>query len=353
MPKKRNDGRYELKVRISKPGEPRKYKAVYGTTLREAQARAKALETEVLEMLDHDQNPTTEELIGYWLTMRERVNRPQTVRNYRYAAKHIINRVGGKMARAVTVDMARKTIDNISDLHSPYTAGRARKIASMVWKDAIARSVVLTNPWEAVPVPKHKAADKRFLSEEELKKLSDAELVPQDRALVDILRYTGLRVGEATALQVKDIDLSARAVNVSKTNVDGEIYPTKTKAGERKVPMPNVLTERTDAYIKEYTDGRPDTYLFAINGRPWGKSTIRRHFLSIGKQAFGDDAPADFTPHIFRHTYTHELVANNIPPLTAQVILGHSSYQITLGVYAHFGWHDIDMSDIIRVFDER
>ena len=34
MPKKRTDGRYEVKVRISKPGEPRKYKSVYGDTLK-------------------------------------------------------------------------------------------------------------------------------------------------------------------------------------------------------------------------------------------------------------------------------------------------------------------------------
>ena len=52
MPKKRKDGRYEVKVRISKSGEPVKYKAYYGTTLKEARDKAKAAESEIAKGID-------------------------------------------------------------------------------------------------------------------------------------------------------------------------------------------------------------------------------------------------------------------------------------------------------------
>ena len=46
MPTKRADGRYEIKVKISRAGEPRKYVAVYGKTLRQAREKAEKMKAE-------------------------------------------------------------------------------------------------------------------------------------------------------------------------------------------------------------------------------------------------------------------------------------------------------------------
>jgi integrase len=342
MPKKRNDGRYELKVRVSRDGEPRKYKAVYGSTLREAQEKKRKLEAEVQSGIDTTYNPSVDGLIDYYLSLRSKEVRPQTVRSYRYALNHISELIGDRQAKSITVDDARKVIDFIADQVSPYQGIRARKMACMVWDDAVTRSVLPLNPWRAVPMPKHKTAEKRPLTEEELQALEQAPLTPYDRALVSILRYTGLRVGEATALQVKDI--ANGYISVSKTNVDGVIYPPKTAAGKRSVPVPKKLADVLSRYLPMVND-----FLFTSNGvTPWTKATIWRHFEEIKRVAH---MPDDFSPHIFRHTYTHDLVKNGIPPLTAQVLLGHSSYAITLGVYAHYGWKDIETENVLKIFD--
>ena len=341
MPKKRDDGRYELKVRISRQGEPRRYKAVYGSTLREAQEKKRKLEAEVQAGIDATANPSVDTLCEYWLRMRSTQVRPQTVRSYRYALNHITDLIGDKPAKSINVDEARQVISFISSEISNYQGIRARKMVSMVWDDAITRSVLFTNPWQAVPIPKHTTAEKRFLTPEELKRLEDAPLVPSDRALVSILRYTGLRVGEATALTTEDI--KGGFISVNKTNVDGVIYPPKTAAGKRSVPIPQPLAVVLEKYLP-IVDG----YLFSTNGTtPWTKATIWRHFEEIKRVA---DMPKDFSPHIFRHTYTHDLVVNGIPPLTAQVLLGHSSYAITLGVYAHYGWKDIDAERVAKIW---
>ena len=353
MPKKRSDGRYELKVRVSAPTEPRRYKAVYGSTLREAQERKRQLEAEVAAGLETSQRPTVTALADYYLALRSTQLRPQTVNNYRHALAHITKRIGEAEAKTITVDGARKVIGSIVSDISPNQGIRARKLACMVWDDAITRSVLLTNPWRSVPVPKKDVTEKRFLTEQELRQLDEAPLTPYDRAIVTVLRYSGLRIGEATALQVKDIDLVGGYIHVTKTNVDGEIFPPKTAASKRNVPMPTVLRSALSDYINTYTDGKPNTYLFSASGKtPWGKATIWRHFEEIGRITFGT-ASEDFTPHIFRHTYTHDLAANGIPPLTAQVLLGHSSYAITLKTYAHFGWKDVATDTVVGIFDKK
>ena len=346
MPKKRDDGRYELKVRINQPGEPRRYKAVYGSTLREAQEKKRILEAEVSAGIVQTKQ-TVRELVEYWLNLGSQDVRPQTVRTYRYALAHIIDLIGDREMRHITVDVARSTIQTISSTVSPYQGIRARKMISMAWDDAITRSIVATNPWRAVPIPKHETEEKRPLTPEELTALEQAPLTLQDRALVGILRYTGLRIGEAVALQAKDIDFTKGYINVTKTAVEGIIYPPKTKAGKRSVPMPKVLSEILTEYVRMYD---ADAYIFSATGKsPWTKGTIWRHFEEIKRVA---DMPDDFSPHIFRHTYTQDLVVNGIPPLTAQVLLGHSSYGITLGVYAHYGWKDIETENVLKIFDQ-
>ena len=352
MPKKRNDGRYEVKVRVSRPGEPRRYKAVYGSTLREAREKQKAIEKEVQAGIDYLSSPTVSALADYYIAMRSPSLRPQTIRNYQFAIAHITDIIGDRQARSVSVDDARKAISKISEDISPYQGMRSRKILGMVWDDAISRSVLSSNPWRAVPVPQCKTAEKRYLTKGELQALEDAHLTPYDRTIVMVLRYTGMRIGEAVALQRKDIDFKRKLISVSKTSVDGVIFPTKTKAGIRKIPMPSKLVDALSEYLHKYIEERPDVYLFSGNGSsPWTKGTIWRHFEGIKKAAFGDDAPEDFSPHIFRHTYTHDLVTNGIPPITAQALLGHSSYAITLGVYAHYGWKDIDASQVVDIFN--
>lgn len=327
---------------------------MYGSTLREAQAKAKALEGEVAAGLNIAQNPTVSTLIDSWLDLRAIELRPQTIRSYRYATLRIVEMIGNRQARTITIDDARSIIAKIATTVSPNQGSRSRKIICMVWDDAVTRSVVQSNPWRAVPVPKHKQDEKRFLTEDELQKLDTADLIPIDRALISVLRYTGIRIGEATALRQRDVDFKTGYISIDKTNVEGVIYPPKTSAGKRKVPMPAVLISALREYMDNYLDTNPDGPLFpTVKGTYWGKATIWRHFLNIGSAAFGDDVPEDFTPHIFRHTYTHDLVAGGIPPLTAQVLLGHSSYAITLKVYAHFGWRDVAVDDVTRLFDSK
>ena len=351
MPKKRQDGRYEIKVRISKPGEPRKYKAVYGSTLREAQERKRALEAEVQAGIDALANPSVNNIIDDWLALKTAKNRPQTVIAYTSTMNTVRKLIGQRQARAIDITAARETITTIAKSVSVYQANRCRKLSAAAWDDAIMRGVLVSNPWQKVPILPYKAADKRALTDAELDAIDRADLLPMDRALISVLRYTGCRIGEAMALNISDLDFAARTIRINKTLYNHVVGPTKTKAGDRRVPMPQVLMDILSDYLANYHLGGEILFPSSV-GTYIAASSREKRWKAITRRIFGDNAPEDFTAHIFRHTYASTLVKKQIPPTTAKLLLGHDSLQTTLQTYTHFGYQDVDTEAVRSIFDK-
>lgn len=354
MPKKRKDGRYEIKVRISKPGEkPGRYKAYYGLTLKEAKEKAKAAQAEIDAGVDLEANPTVASVIDSWLALKAATKRPQTYVGYKNSIKNITKRIGDMSARDVDVAAARKVISEIAQDVSPYMANRCRMLASSAFKDAIIRGIISQNSWEKVPILPQKSCEKRALTDAELALIDKADLIPQDRALITVLRYTGCRIGEALALNIADIDWENHRIHITKSLFDQTVGPTKTKAGTRWVPMPAVLETCLKDYTANYLDIScqllfPSTVNTYIGTR--GRHDRWKH---MSRRIFGKNVPEDFTPHIFRHTYASTLVKNSIPPTTAQLLLGHDSLQTTLRTYAHYGYSDIDTEAVMKIFSSK
>ena len=347
MPKKRNDGRYELKVRVSRPNEPRRYKAVYGATLREAQEKKRQLEAEIQAGLDASAKTSVSDLIDSYLTYKSATVKPQTIGSYTSHLKHVKNLIGDAPATTITVDKARAVMSDIAK-ESPKTANRCLKYMKAAYRDGITRGAVISNPWNAVPRRTEEKPKKRTLTEKELEIIDHAELMPEDKALVSILRYTGMRIGEAIALTAEDVDFEAKTITVNKTCYKGVLGTPKTAAGNRTVPMPYKLCAILHNYIPAYVNSG---HLFlSSRGSLWCASVLNRRWSEIRTAIFGKTAPEDFTPHIFRHTYTSILVKNNVPITTAMLILGHDDYKTTLNIYTHLGYKDIDTEKVRGLF---
>lgn len=351
MPKKRKDGRYEIKVRISKTGEkPGRYKAYYGLTLKEAREKAKAAQAEIDAGVNLEANPTVASVIDSWLALKEATTRPQTYVSYKNSIKNITKRIGDVQARDIDVTTARNVIAEIAQDVSPYMANRCRMLASSAFKDAIIRGIISQNSWEKVPILPQKSHEKRALTDAELALIDKADLIPQDRALITVLRYTGCRIGEALALNVSDLDFENHRIHITKSLFDQAVGPTKTKAGTRWVPMPPVLETCLADYTATYLDSDCPLLFPSTVGTYVGTRSRHNRWQSMSRRIFGGNVPEDFTPHIFRHTYASTLVKNHIAPTTAQLLLGHDSLQTTLKTYAHYGYSDIDTDAVMKIF---
>ncbi len=346
--KKRQDGRYQRKVKISRPGDPPKYKYVYGSTIREVEAKKHDLLAQLGQGIDMENNPTVSYAIQRWLDDKEGRVRPQSLVNYQRALKPVIRTMGDKLVRDVTITDARNLYREVSRDY-PVQAARMVRFMASVFRDEIDRAVVLRNPWASVNITKHEPEARRILTEQELEAIERADLCRRDRAIISTLRYTGIRKGELFALHIEDIDLERGELHIKRTTTTQNIVNApKTKAGTRTVPIPKRLRDDLVSYLEQHPGGE----ILFPNQRGGYRDDCSSYKLwwSIARIIFDGHPPDDFTPHIFRHTYAHDLVAHNVPVLTAMVVLGHDDMKTTIRTYAHFGYKEADTDAILGVF---
>ncbi|HXF72084.1 MAG TPA: site-specific integrase, partial [Actinomycetota bacterium] len=166
-----------------------------------------------------------------------------------------------------------------------------------------------------------------------------AEAVPgRDRALIFVLGYAGLRIGEAAALRVGDVDLLRRRLHVraSASEVRGRWILGSTKTDrERSVALPAFLAEELARHLEAHSSpSAPEAFVFTgPGGSPLRPNNWRRRVFLPAQRAAG------ITPlrriHDLRHTAAALAIEAGAHPKMVQEMLGHSSITVTLDVYGH------------------
>jgi site-specific recombinase XerD len=141
----------------------------------------------------------------------------------------------------------------------------------------------------------------------------------RDEAIITTLLHTGLRVGELVALTVDDVTMSARK---------GEI---RVRAGiskgskERVVPLPKRARETLSAYFKEHQKNTGDALFIGRQG-PLSADGVAAVVAKYAEWARLEGV----TPHVLRHTFAYNFLANNNNDLVALAdILGHTNLNTT------------------------
>lgn len=143
------------------------------------------------------------------------------------------------------------------------------------------------------------------------------------------LLFTGCRRGEALALTPKDIDFENKKVTINKTvewlgNKPQIKHQPKTAAGNREIPLPDVL-------LIELKKREKQSYIFQNNkGNLFDNSQITRGWNKLKKEIC-----INCTPHQLRHSYATMLFDAGIDVKTAQKWLGHTDIKTTLDIYTH------------------
>lgn len=125
-----------------------------------------------------------------------------------------------------------------------------------IFRTAVADGIILRNPADNLVIPQGQHKTIRLLTTAELDALDQAELDPQDRMFVMILRNFGLRPAEALALQLSDFDLKKKILHITKALElsDAESNVKSTKTGKnRDIPVPDVLVPHLARYFRENT----------------------------------------------------------------------------------------------------
>jgi len=152
---------------------------------------------------------------------------------------------------------------------------------------------------------------------------------PQYFTLFFLLARAGLRIGEALALRVGDIDFVERLINVERNIVKGEVGPTKTGFA-RQVDMSaqlvkvlgQVVLDRKESLLKMglSMDDLPGLWLFTNGaGEPMDDSKVRKVFVRVLAKA----GLAQRNPHFLRHTFASLLLMQGESPAYVKEQLGH------------------------------
>jgi len=158
----------------------------------------------------------------------------------------------------------------------------------------------------------------RYLNEEEMHRLLETvKESPRDSAIVHVLAFCGLRVGELSHLLIEDIEFERNILHV--------------RSGKGDKDREVVLEDRTRAAIDRYLTDRTLAGESTPRLFPVGPVTVERIVRRAAQTA---GIPRRVTPHMLRHTLATALLSRGCDIRYIQKLLGHASVATTQ-IYTH------------------
>ena len=208
---------------------------------------------------------------------------------------------------------------------SRRSQARALSAVKTLFKYACREGILEKSPAQGVRTPRQEKTLPRHLRPDEVERLVDAPrgaepLSLRDRAILELLYATGLRVGELVSLDWPDIDIPARVLRVV------------GKGGkERMVPFGQPAAYALQQWSREWQEvvkvGLDEEPVF-LNHRG-GRLSDRSVRRIIDRYTRGAGIPEGVHPHTLRHTFATHLLEEGADLRTIQEFLGHSSLSTT------------------------
>lgn len=197
------------------------------------------------------------------------------------------------------------------------------------YKFLIIEKYIKNNPALELELPKLKKLLPKVLTEEEIFKLLDILLKDKfsyrNKAMIELMYATGLRVSELVNLKITDVDIKSCIVRT-----------VGKGSKERIIPLGDYTIYYLDEYIKNYRSQlikrENNDYLFLNNH---GKKLTRQGFFKIIKAlAKEKNIKTSFSPHTLRHSFATHLLNGGADLRSIQEMLGHSNISTTQ-IYTH------------------
>ncbi len=213
----------------------------------------------------------------------------------------------------------------------------ARKIATLrsFYKWAERRGLAASNPMTAIRTPRQNKRLPKAITVEQVERLLSAPndnevLGRRDRAMLETLYSTGLRVSELVQLEARDIDLTGEAIKVRGKGKKERLVPLGAHALHairRYIEM-----AKADAKFGPlWSDVGEHPLFLNKHGKRLSSRSVRRK-LDKYLRMVGLDA--SISPHTLRHSFATHLLDNGADLRSVQELLGHQSLSTTQ-VYTH------------------
>lgn len=283
----------------------------------------------------------------YWIEIKKKTVRPNTVRNYTERYNRNIKPVIGKMLLTDVKPLHCQKIflDMADEGYRTTTIYQSRIALYNMLEFAKENDVIRYNPCKkSVKSDMGKPSDKKeALTISEQKMFLEGTTGQSYENQYRFVLQTGLRTGELVALQWRNVDFKKKTLTIDRsmeyryTVGEWRIGEPKSKSGYRTIP----LTEEAIRILKDQKEKNKKIkvipmefaeYIFLCRkGTPIKNSTYDTSLFKICDKV----GMKRFSMHVLRHTFATRCIEAGMKPKTLQMLLGHSNIGITMNLYVH------------------
>jgi integrase/recombinase XerC len=279
-----------------------------------------------------------------------------TLRNYRIDLEQFLHHLAGPASKHKRRIPAVEQIDHLTirewlaSLHSAQKSKSsiARKLAALrtFFQFLVREGLLELNPAKLVSTPRQEKKLPNHLSVEEAVRFiespdTDTDLGKRDRAILELMYATGVRVAELTTMNLSDIDFRSQLIRVTGKRRKQRVVPFGDPAGEA---LRDYLKIREKFLFNAPVSKRDEEALFLnyqgtrITTRSVGRMVDKYIRLCAGMH--------NISPHALRHSFATHLLDSGADLRDIQELLGHARLSTTQ-VYTH-----VSMEKLIEVYDK-
>jgi len=260
-----------------------------------------------------------------------------TILNYRIDLENFLGYIDKTTVQDVDYQLLRKYLAHLRTFElKPRTL--ARKLSSLrsFYKYLFREGIIKNSPATLLMSPKLDKPLPKFLTEIEMEHFVEAPDIKtvfgkRDRAILETLYSTGIRVSELVGLNIMDVDLIG---NVAKVSGKGK--------KERLVPIGN----KAVTAIKDYLDHRAETPQALFLNKNGTRLTSRGVFNITDKYIKVASTTKEISPHVLRHSFATHLLNRGADLRSVQELLGHVNLSTTQ-IYTH-----VSTDKLKKVYDK-
>ena len=243
----------------------------------------------------------------------------------------------------------RQFIISLHGRNGPATVARKISALRSYFRFLQRQSIISTNPLDGISGPKISKSIPNFLTVDQVFSLLDAPTESdrfrnRDKAILELLYSTGIRVAELVSADLDDLDLQGEMLRVRGKGNKERLVPVGRPAVEAVGAYQQ--GERADLILRNLAEGkRVDDQALFLNNRG-GRLTTRsvERFVDKYGQRAGIQIPV--TPHALRHSFATHLLEMGADLRSVQELLGHASLSTTQK-YTH-----LTLDHITQIYDK-
>ncbi|MBI4004299.1 MAG: tyrosine recombinase XerC [Candidatus Omnitrophica bacterium] len=258
----------------------------------------------------------------------ERNASPHTCQNYQLDLRQFVAFLGHQRVREVSPLEIRRFVAHLGTVQvSRRTTARKLSCLRSFYRFLCREGILSSNPAAVIPTPRLEKRLPAFLDEAQVVRLLEAPTMEKwlgwrDRALLETLYSTGIRVSELVGLNLEDLD-----------EISGTIIVRGKGKKERLCPIGETALSAIRGYLAKRPKQLRVPYALFVSQKGV-RLTVRQVDRLLQRYIAQGHLPANISPHSLRHSYATHLLERGADLRSVQELLGHASLSTTQ-IYTH------------------